>query len=112
MPAAYCGRAAVATPPRGESGGSRLERQFAADRGRRVDERLGRRAAVAVAMPDEPDDAGLDAAMEVDDVDARVVFVEGEPRRDAHSDAGTDESLHGPVVVGAEPVVRRPTGRR
>ena len=48
---------------------------------RRVDERFGRRAAVAVAMPDEADHARRNASLQVDDDDIRVVGLHGEERR-------------------------------
>ena len=36
-------------------------------------------------VPDEPDDARRDPPVEVDHLDARVVLVDGEPRRDRHA---------------------------
>ena len=89
----------------------RLGGELAAHGERRLGERLGRRAAVAVRVPDEADHARRDPPVEVDHRDARVVLVDREPRRHGEADAGADEALHGAVVVRAKDDVRRAAGR-
>src|SRR5919109_1406454 len=67
-----------------------------------VDEGLGGRRAVAVAVPRERDQARRHLRAEVDLDDRLVVRLQREPRHESRTHTGADESLHGAVVVGAE----------
>src|SRR5207302_309289 len=74
-----------------------------------VDEGLGRRGAVPIAVPRDHDQPRRDALTEVEDGDRVVRLVDGEPGDEGGADAGGDETLDGSVVVRAEDDLRLAT---
>lgn len=72
------------------------------DRDRRVDEGLGRRRPVAVAVPDHDEHTRWDRLDRELELDPRVVSIDRQQRRKGDAQAGGHHRLDGPVVVGAE----------